>query len=245
MIRNSVSQVWQTTSSTFVTYVTANLANYIIALAEQGTASQYYAGNFPAAASGIYSVDVRLKAGVSFAETDTPVAGGSIPWTGTAVVSEAEVYARIGADGAGLTALGDTRIANLDAAVSSRGTSNFAGGAVASVTAPVALTSAYDAAKTAAQEPQGIKKNTARTITFPMVSSTDHITPVSGLTVTGSRSIDGGAFATGTLTVTESPAGSGYYAAAFLAADLNGDDVACKFTAATADPRSFTIITVT
>jgi hypothetical protein len=42
-----------------------------------------------------------------------------------------------------------TKLANLDAAVSTRST--FAGGAVASVTAPVALTSAYDAAKTAAQ----------------------------------------------------------------------------------------------
>jgi len=40
-----------------------------------------------------------------------------------------------------------TKLANLDAAVSSRST--YAGGAVASVTAPVALTSAYDAAKTA------------------------------------------------------------------------------------------------
>lgn len=44
-------------------------------------------------------------------------------------------YARIGAAGAGLTALGDTRIAHLDADVSSRST--FAGGAVASVTGAV------------------------------------------------------------------------------------------------------------
>jgi hypothetical protein len=46
-------------------------------------------------------------------------------------------YARIGANGAGLTALGDTRLANLDATVSSRST--FAGGAVASVTAAVTV----------------------------------------------------------------------------------------------------------
>ncbi len=43
-------------------------------------------------------------------------------------------------------------LANLDVAVSTRGTSTYAGGAVASVTAPVALTAAYDPAKTAAQE---------------------------------------------------------------------------------------------
>ncbi len=43
----------------------------------------------------------------------------------------------------------DFGLSNLDAAVSSRST--YAGGAVASVTNPVTLTSAYDAAKTAAQ----------------------------------------------------------------------------------------------
>mgnify|MGYP003385620497 CR=1 FL=1 len=55
---------------------------------------------------------------------------GNTPQTG-------DSFARIGAAGAGLTALGDTRIANLDAAVSSRST--YAGGAVASVTAGVTL----------------------------------------------------------------------------------------------------------
>ena len=80
--------------------------------------------------------------------------------TGTHQPQSGDAYARIGAAGAGLTALGDTRIANLDAAVSTRST--YAGGAVASVTAPVtvgtnsdktgyALTAAYDLAKTASQ----------------------------------------------------------------------------------------------
>lgn len=52
------------------------------------------------------------------------------------------IMTRIGAAGAGLTALGDTRIANLDAAVSSRST--YAGGAVASVTAGVTVTTNND-----------------------------------------------------------------------------------------------------
>jgi hypothetical protein len=59
---------------------------------------------------------------------------------GTAAVSTAQTgdaFARLGAAGAGLTAIGDTRMANLDAAVSSRST--YAGGAVASVTAGVTL----------------------------------------------------------------------------------------------------------
>jgi hypothetical protein len=55
---------------------------------------------------------------------------GNTPQTG-------DNFLRIGAGGAGLTALGDTRIAHLDTDVSSRGTSNYAGGAVASVTGAV------------------------------------------------------------------------------------------------------------
>ena len=51
-------------------------------------------------------------------------------------------FGRIGAAGAGLTTLGDARIANLDAAVSSR--SVYAGGAVASVTAGVTVSTNND-----------------------------------------------------------------------------------------------------
>lgn len=73
------------------------------------------------------------------------VSGGAITTSGGAVSTVTTLtghtpqtgdnYARIGAAGAGLTALGDTRLANLDASVSSRST--FAGGAVASVTGNV------------------------------------------------------------------------------------------------------------
>lgn len=55
--------------------------------------------------------------------------------TAASVNQTGDNYTRIGANGAGLTALGDTRIAHLDADVSSRST--FAGGAVASVTGNV------------------------------------------------------------------------------------------------------------
>ncbi|HEY4759565.1 MAG TPA: hypothetical protein VIH42_03195 [Thermoguttaceae bacterium] len=54
----------------------------------------------------------------------------------------------VGTAGAGLTDLGDTRLTNLDAAISSRST--YSGGPVQSVTDPVALSSDYNAAKTAA-----------------------------------------------------------------------------------------------
>jgi hypothetical protein len=52
-------------------------------------------------------------------------------------VQTGDAFARIGALGAGLMALGDARLANLDAAVSTRST--YAGGAVASVTAAVSI----------------------------------------------------------------------------------------------------------
>lgn len=85
LVRNTAGQVWQTTNSTFVSYVTANLANYTVSLTEQGTASGYYAGTFPAAAAGVYAVEVRDRAGGSAAETD-PVAGtGRVQWDGSAV----------------------------------------------------------------------------------------------------------------------------------------------------------------
>ncbi|WP_406699230.1 hypothetical protein V5E97_10170 [Singulisphaera sp. Ch08] len=56
---------------------------------------------------------------------------------GIVVAQTGDAYALIGAAGAGLTALGDTRLANLDAAISTRST--YAGGAVASVTAAVTV----------------------------------------------------------------------------------------------------------
>jgi hypothetical protein len=72
-----------------------------------------------------------LGTGLHIALTDTLTTyTGNTPQTGDA-------FARVGAAGAGLTALGDTRIANLDATVSSRST--YAGGAVASVTAAVTV----------------------------------------------------------------------------------------------------------
>ena len=70
---------------------------------------------------------VTAAAGVTF-----PASIGTSTLGGTAQTGDA--FARLGAAGAGLTALGDTRIANLDATVSSRGTSTYAGGAISGVT---------------------------------------------------------------------------------------------------------------
>lgn len=87
----------------------------------------------------------------------------------------------------------------------------------------------------------GIKKNTAlANFPFLMTDSTNH-NPVTGLTVTGTRSIDGAAFASGTIaSMTE--VGSGVYQCDLGAGDLNGDTIILRFTASGADDLLITIV---
>lgn len=87
-----------------------------------------------------------------------------------------------------------------------------------------------------------IKKNTALAgFTFLMISSTDHLSAKSGLTVTAERSIDGAAFDSCVNDVTE--VSNGIYAINLAAADLNGDVITLKFTATGADARFVTLVT--
>lgn len=87
-----------------------------------------------------------------------------------------------------------------------------------------------------------IKKNAAFTnFEFLMVNSTDHITPQTGLTITATRSIDGGAFAACSNSATELSAG--IYKIDLSAADLNGNFITLKFTATGADARYIPIAT--
>src|SRR3990167_6658473 len=85
--------------------------------------------------------------------------------------------------------------------------------------------------------PSAVKKNTARRLHFYMVLASDHVTPATGLTVAATRALDAGAFGAAAGAVTEVSAGWYYIDAA--AGDLNGDTVAWKMTAATADPCCF------
>lgn len=90
--------------------------------------------------------------------------------------------------------------------------------------------------------PAGIKKNTALSnFEILLVSSSDHITPVTGATVTATRSIDGGAFAACSNSVTE--VSGGVYKIDLAASDLNGDVITLKFAATGADSRIITIVT--
>lgn len=86
-----------------------------------------------------------------------------------------------------------------------------------------------------------IKKNQALAkFEFVMTDSTTH-NPQTGLSVTATRSIDGAAFGACTNAVVE--LASGVYYIDLAAADLNGNVITLRFTAAAADDRLITIIT--
>lgn len=91
-----------------------------------------------------------------------------------------------------------------------------------------------------------VKKNTALTgFQFPLVDFTDHVTLKSGATVTGTVSLDGGAFASLTNSVSEIGS-TGIYTVDLGAADLNGINVLLRFTSGTAaDVRLIRLITQT
>lgn len=87
-----------------------------------------------------------------------------------------------------------------------------------------------------------VKKNTALAgFEFLLIQSADHISPITGATVTATRSIDGAAFGACSNAVAE--VSNGIYKISLSAGDLNGDTVTLQFTAAGADARFITILT--
>jgi hypothetical protein len=76
---------------------------------------------------------------------------------------------------------------------------------------------------------------------FLMVSTGDHITPSTGLTITAEVSKDSGSFAAAASTVSE--VGSGVYRIDLTTAEMNADSVTLKFTASGADQRVIEIRT--
>lgn len=88
-----------------------------------------------------------------------------------------------------------------------------------------------------------VKKNaTFSNFEFLMVLTSDHVTPATGLTVTGQRSIDGGAFAGVSGTIAE--VSNGIYQFDAVAADTNGDVITWRFSSGTADDTFVTFKTV-
>src|SRR5215207_10817795 len=84
-VRNAVGQIWNTAGAAFEVYASANVADYDIALTEQGTASGYYVGTMPSVVAGAYHVEAKERLGGAPAEADPTVGQGDVAWTGSAV----------------------------------------------------------------------------------------------------------------------------------------------------------------
>jgi len=90
--------------------------------------------------------------------------------------------------------------------------------------------------------PSGIAKNVALSgFNFLMVLSSDHVTPATGKTITGTLSKDGAAFAALTNAVSE--IASGMYKVDITQAEMNADVVTLKFSETDCDQRIITIYT--
>ena len=121
----------------------------------------------------------------------------------------------------------DARLAELDAA---------------NLPADIAAVKADTAATLIDTASIGITKNaTFSNLEFLMVDETDHITPETGLTVTGQMSIDGGAFASVNGSIAE--VSNGIYQVDLTAADTNGDVITYRFSSTGAADRFITIKT--
>jgi len=91
----------------------------------------------------------------------------------------------------------------------------------------------------------GIQKNVAKNdIEFLMIDSTDDISGKTGLTVTMTRSIDGGAFGAKDAGTTIAEVANGIYQMDAHANDMNGDIITFRFTGTGANDTFMTIATV-
>lgn len=89
---------------------------------------------------------------------------------------------------------------------------------------------------------QRIQKNAAlNNFALVMIDSADDVSPKTGLTVTATRSIDGGSFAACANSVAE--VGNGVYKINLAATDLNGDVITFRFAATGANDTLLTIVT--
>lgn len=222
-------------------------AGVVTGTAVTPTTAGVYDWSEPIADKGMYAIEIPASGGGSINNDAegygwfTGVATGVLPWRGP----------MIGFRAAGLNdKLCDSAY---DATRALAGTALPAAAADAAGGLPISdaggldldaqVKTAIDAVKLATDNlPSAVKKNTARVIPFKMVLSSDHQTPATGLTVTAERALDTAVTFTACAgAVTEKT--SGWYHLSAAAGDLNGDAVALKFTAATADQVDIVILT--
>ena len=93
VVYNGAGQVWNVaggSANTFTTPASASWANYVVSMAEQGTAG-FYLGNFPTGinAAGQYWIYVYEEQGGSAAVSDNLIQNGTriLLWSGTAEVA--------------------------------------------------------------------------------------------------------------------------------------------------------------
>ena len=105
----------------------------------------------------------------------------------------------------------------------------------------IALKAVVDAIKLQTDDPGSVPRNATFTLAFQMVDETDFRTAELGLTVSGTRSIDKGAFSGVTGAITE--IALGFYVLSGVAADSNGTEIIFRFTATGAADRFLTVRT--
>lgn len=165
----------------------------------------------------------------------------------------ADIQPKIGTPAADLAADIATVDANVDAVLADTGTDGVVL-ANDAITAAKIATDAIGSDEFAASAAQKIRDEILPTqnaafsnIEFLFVAASDHVTPVTGATGTAvTRSIDGGAFGSGTGTLAE--VGNGIYQYDASAADMNGGIITFRFTASGGTPgapddRFLTIVT--
>jgi hypothetical protein len=85
---NLAGQVWNTATPGFETPVNANRANYVVAAAETGLATEYTITIPAAIPAGKVYIHLLLQAGGSPAASDALIGSDEFDWTGTAVVGQ-------------------------------------------------------------------------------------------------------------------------------------------------------------
>lgn len=84
LIRNRIGQIWNTVDLAFQAYATLDYSEYKVALTQQGTASAFYTGDFPATiVAGVYSIVAKEQISGSPLETDPTIAVGDFQWNGS------------------------------------------------------------------------------------------------------------------------------------------------------------------
>lgn len=181
--------------------------------------------------------------------------------SGTHQPQSGDAYARIGANGSGLTSLGDTRLANLDATISSRlASSSYTAPDNANISAikaktdnlpsnPAAVGSQMDLVSSpnssavsaiASAVGYALKKGVSSLVPFAMTDSTSHI-PVTGKTVSAQICKDGGTFASTTNSAVE--IGNGVYAVTLTASEMNASSIVLRASATGCDDTLVTLFT--